>query len=194
MRWLAGLAVAVLCILSGLLGMTAGINLNPDSTVRFVPNWGSVGDWMAGLGAFAAVAVSLWLARRKDDVRINLAASSNYVTIRVVSHGIYPVTIKDILISAGTKGISVPLGLAEGAPTFPARLEPRDEIEIIWPVKGMIQWMLAIQHMGVNSLDQIRIEAWMPAGRCKVPLDKTIKALLEQVAQANDMLITNSKK
>src|SRR5690606_33024784 len=45
MRWLAGLAVAVLCILSGLLGLTAGINLNPDSTVRFVPNWGSVGDW-----------------------------------------------------------------------------------------------------------------------------------------------------
>lgn len=191
MRLLLCVGVLVLCTLSGLLGLTAGINLNPSSTISFVPNWGSVGDWLAGLGAFCAVAASLWLARRRDDIRITQAASSSYVAIRVVSHGIYPVTIKKILLSRGSQAFDVPLAMAETRVNFPARLEPRDEIEIILPVAGMITWLEVIQRMNARSLNEIHLEVWMPAGSSKVPLGKSVKATLQKVAEAHDIAVTS---
>lgn len=70
MKWILFGIVLALCVASGLLGLTAGINLNPESTVKFVPLWGSLGDWVSGIGALSAVAVTLWLAdkQRREDV------------------------------------------------------------------------------------------------------------------------------
>src|SRR5690606_41643222 len=69
MRWLAGIAVAGLCIVSGLLGLTAGINLNPAATVRFVPNWGSLADWAAGRGTLAGgVASGYYGWKQRQDL------------------------------------------------------------------------------------------------------------------------------
>jgi hypothetical protein len=70
MKWIVLVVALAACALSGFLGLTAGINLNPQTTVRFVPNWGSLGDWVSGIGAFSAVAVTLWLAdkQRREDV------------------------------------------------------------------------------------------------------------------------------
>ena len=65
--WLGAVAICVVCTL---LGLTIGINLNPESTTRYVLTWGSLGDWVAGVGTFTAVAVALWQSYilRKEDV------------------------------------------------------------------------------------------------------------------------------
>ncbi|WP_312387716.1 hypothetical protein [Pseudomonas sp.] len=70
---LAGGALLILfaCVSSGLLGLTAGINLNPDSTIKFVPNWGSMGDWLAGLSALltfvvACIAMNVWRIQERQ--------------------------------------------------------------------------------------------------------------------------------
>ncbi|WGK60516.1 hypothetical protein QAO71_10465 [Halopseudomonas sp. SMJS2] len=111
MRWMVGLAVLALCIICGLLGLTAGINLNPDSTVRFVPLWGSVGDWFAGVGTSAAVIVTLWLAevRRKEmqpkvrivtrfgDLIVKEKRTVN-VFVRIISCGGQPANVTGVSI------------------------------------------------------------------------------------------------
>lgn len=108
MKWLMGLGAIFLCVTCGLLGLAAGINLNPQSTVRFVPvidanAWSSVGTWFGAIGTIAAVALSLHFSRR-DDVegltiisevtnRANLDGAGLEVTIRVVCTGRLPTTI-----------------------------------------------------------------------------------------------------
>jgi hypothetical protein len=69
MKFLIAIGLLIAFIFGGLFGLTAGINLNPESTVQYVPNWGSVGDWVSGIGAFLAVIVAIWLAdtQRKDN-------------------------------------------------------------------------------------------------------------------------------
>lgn len=69
MNWILGGVALLLCIVTGLLGLTAGINLNPESTVRFVPAWGSLGDWISGIGALLAVVTSLYLVRRNEALQ-----------------------------------------------------------------------------------------------------------------------------
>lgn len=98
MKWLLCLVILFLCVISGLLGLTAGINLNPVSTVKFVPQWGSLGDWVSGLGALLAVLVTLWLAdksRREDveslDIKCSMALVGSYpkplLVIEATSNG-----------------------------------------------------------------------------------------------------------
>lgn len=87
------------CLISGLAGLTAGINLNPVSTVRFVPNWGSLGDWVAGLGAFAAIAVALWQfhIQRKEDVEdlfIDQVQHRDRWRVSIVSKGKRPARVQ----------------------------------------------------------------------------------------------------
>lgn len=93
----ASLLASVAC---ALLGLTAGINLNPATTVHFVPNWGSVGDWVSGVGALLAVAVALWQVHRQQErekprigLHHNLSVRNGGLALGIVSEGHAPVTI-----------------------------------------------------------------------------------------------------
>ena len=88
-------AVLVVAALSALAGLTAGINLNPQSTVKFVPDWGSVGDWVSGAGAFGAIWVALNLAtkqRNQELPDLKFSISGKY-TFTLVNHGKLPVVV-----------------------------------------------------------------------------------------------------
>lgn len=72
MKWItvACYSVAFL-IIGGFAGLTMGINLHPESTVRFVPNWGSLGDWVAGIAAVltfgaACFAMTTWRVQERN--------------------------------------------------------------------------------------------------------------------------------
>ncbi|WP_336352975.1 hypothetical protein [Pseudomonas atacamensis] len=71
MRWLYLFFCFAACVISGLLGLTAGINMNPQSTVKFVPDWGSLGDWVAGVSALltflvACIAMNAWRVQERQ--------------------------------------------------------------------------------------------------------------------------------
>lgn len=77
--------VVFACAVSGFLGLTAGINLNPESTVKYVPNWGSLGDWVAGISALltfvvACVAMNAW--RMQERQRLTLQWKADLVDYR----------------------------------------------------------------------------------------------------------------
>lgn len=91
---------AVLALLAGgAIGFGVAIQINPQTADVYLLNLGSVGDWVSGLGALAAVITTLWLAdqqRRRDteDLKISCVYSflngKRVAIIRVVSCGQRP--------------------------------------------------------------------------------------------------------
>lgn len=103
MNWILYFVIAVLCALSGLGGLIAGINLNPQSTVKFVPILGSVGDWVAGLGALLAVVVALAQSAKQQErerakAKISIEHGDNYWSLRVRSEGLVPVIVDSVCL------------------------------------------------------------------------------------------------
>lgn len=103
MRWMYGLGALIACVFSGLLGLAAGINLNPTSTVKFVPDGSVFADWLSGVGTVFAAFVALYLAdrQRKDNtakIEISQYFSSDNLTIDLVSTGEKPAVVKGIFI------------------------------------------------------------------------------------------------
>lgn len=118
MNYFLALGLLIACVISGLFGLTAGINFNPASTVKFVPNWGSVGDWVSGIGALLAVVVAVRLAdmQRKDNAeKVNLKCQikpadnasmifgGKDLVVELISSGNRPVRVSGATIGAKGK-------------------------------------------------------------------------------------------
>lgn len=118
MKYFIALGVLAAFVLGGLLGLTAGVNLNPNVTVSFVPNWGSLGDWVSGVGALLAVVVAIWLAdtQRKDNaekltLRCGIKPASDGtmifggrdLVVELISSGNRPVRVSGAQIGAKGK-------------------------------------------------------------------------------------------
>lgn len=70
--------------------------------------WNAVGTWLAGIATFAAVLVSLYLARRSEKIRLKATAglrqvfvgdgspAEDHVQINVVNHGDRTVTVNSV--------------------------------------------------------------------------------------------------
>lgn len=92
MKWIILVVALFACAVCGLLGLTAGINVNPASTIRFIPDWGSFADWVSGFGSVSAAVVALYLAslqRKNNTAKIEMSQyyeKDNY-TIDLVSTG-----------------------------------------------------------------------------------------------------------
>ena len=180
MGWVHVILALFFCILSGLAGLMAGINLNPLSTVRFVPDWGIIGNWFSGAGTLGAVLASLWLARRgerrqeqreKEDVKIEQSASNLYASIRVISLGVFPVTIKNVLIVRDDdKAFAVPPPIDSKA-NFPLRLEFREDLHLTWRADKVRAFVEGIRLLEVDSIRSLRIEVWTVVGRYRAKLN-----------------------
>lgn len=100
------------CVGTGLLGLAAGINLNPDSTVKFVPvldanAWSAVGSWLGAIATFCAAGLALKYSRRDDKQKLKLSSfgqvffenheKEDYkLTLRAVCIGRLPATVIDV--------------------------------------------------------------------------------------------------
>lgn len=118
MQWMYLLATMVFGFVTGSVGLAVGINLNPDSTVRFVPLWGDAdawtvwGTWAGAAGTIMAVALALYYSRHDDKEKLTLISEVHdlqdsmsqirpQMTLRVVCTGRLPTTI--ISIGLGTE-------------------------------------------------------------------------------------------
>ncbi|WP_193217469.1 hypothetical protein [Pseudomonas putida] len=199
MKWLVICSFVMGCLLCGFLGLTAGINFNPQSTVRFVPSWGSVGDWVSGAGALAAVAVSLWLAQRSEKlqakreqevIKTEQTASDFFASVRVVSLGHYPVHVKNVFVSRPDGGaFPLPAVLEDGSGgrdlhRFPVVLGFREEVSLGWSVTNARGLLHRIQLLEVETLRDLKIEVWTTVGTYEYPLHEDIVDFLIGVARA----------
>lgn len=131
--WLLSIAA---CVSTGLFGLAAGINLNPGSTVKFVPvldadSWSAAGAWLGAIATFCAVVVSLHYSRRDDQEHLQLiiethekAGASSYVkmTFMAACTGRVPATILSMEI-VGSAGAHIHVAQFATGYTFPECLE-----------------------------------------------------------------------
>lgn len=193
MNWILGGVAVFLCVVAGLLGLTAGINLNPESTVRFVPSWGSLGDWVSGLGALLAVVSSFYLVRRneahqhereREKIEIEQWAEDFYCSVRVISLGIFPCTVKSVFL-IGPDGGSLALNPhlpEESRVRLPARLEIREDIHFIWRVDQLQDLLSRISLFRLQSVDSLSIQVKTVTSDIIVPISPQIAAYLMNIS------------
>ncbi|QBQ11160.1 MULTISPECIES: hypothetical protein [unclassified Pseudomonas] len=193
MNWILGGVALLLCIVTGLLGLTAGINLNPESTVRFVPAWGSLGDWISGIGALLAVVTSLYLVRRnealqhereREKIEVEQWAENFFCSIRVISLGIFPCTVKSVFLLGPDDG-AVPLNPylpEENRLQLPVRLEIREDIHFVWRVDQLRDLLGRISLFRLQNVEALRIQVTTVTSEIIVPISPEIAAYLMSVS------------
>ncbi|PLR62849.1 hypothetical protein QCBJ_13295 [Pseudomonas sp. QC2] len=98
MKGIAGVVLLALCTICAMLGLTVGITMNPQSTVRYVWDWGVAGGWVSGLGAMLAVGFALLQSHKQQmkempKVSVIHRFSPDEWLVRVVSEGVVPESI-----------------------------------------------------------------------------------------------------
>lgn len=198
------LAVIVLCVLFAFAGLTAGINLNPQSTVRFVPDWGSVGDWVSGVGALLAVVVSLYLTRRserfqleRDSEQLMLLQEPSFawLTLTIGCNGMRRCTVNELRVTHGKKRESLKHVLSErNKDVFPCKLDPGDSLKLDWSGLEIKPILRAVKTLDLKSLEGVFFEVVTGIAVHRFALDPWTIDLLEEAATAFEIsLLTNDE-
>ncbi len=125
MRYLYLLVSLVACLASGMTGLAIGINVNPESTVRFVlvldsNAWAAIGACFGAVFTAMAVALSLYFSRRDFHEGVSLISESHRaagqqsttkMTLRVVCTGRLPSTILNMGFRVKTNNSFYPLAM-----------------------------------------------------------------------------------
>lgn len=154
MKYFVVFGVLIACIVSALLGFTLGINLNPESTTTYVLSWGSLGDWVAGIGAFFAVGVALWQTHqmRREDVEklsINQRQIRGNWAISIVSCGRRPSKVIGVGLYSKKNGVTLPLKsfiFNDRQPKFPITLDYSDSLELFTAQGRLLDLAVAATH------------------------------------------------
>ena len=201
MRWILGGVAVLACAICGLLGLTAGINFNPSSTIKFVPAWGSLGDWVSGIGALLAVITSLVLVirneaqqreREREKIEIEQIGEDFFCSVRVISLGIFPCTVRSVFF-LGPDGGVVSLLASMAQPVniaLPVRLEHREEIHFAWRIDQMRGLLTSWSFFDLSSLTQLRIQVLTVTGDFIVPISVELASYLVGAARAENIAIT----
>lgn len=153
------------CVVSALLGLTLGVNLNPESTTRYVLNWGSLGDWVAGIGAFFAVGVALWQARqmRLDDVErlsIHQRQIRGRWAISIVSCGRRPSRVVGVGLYSKKMGETLPLKsflFNDHEPVFPVTLHYSDSVELVTAPGKLLDLAVSATHSFKGDISDVEL-------------------------------------
>jgi hypothetical protein len=191
------LAGIVLSILSAFAGLTAGINLNPQSTVRFVPDWGSVGDWVSGVGALLAVVVSLYMTRRSERFQLERDSeqlmliqepSLAWLTLTIGCKGMRRCTVNDLRLCHGKKRTSLKHVLAEkNTGNFPCKLDPGDSFKLDWSGLEIKPIVRSVRNLDLKCLDGIYFEVVTGISVHRFDLDVWTVDLLQEAAASFEM-------
>lgn len=155
MNWMLVLILVVACTVCVMLGLTAGINLNPASTVKYVWDWNAAGSWVSGFGTLAAVLVTLWQIRRQQErekpkliVQQDCDLAERSFSLTLVSTGLVPATVLGAHLSydGGRVLLDLSLHLSENT-TFPQRLD-RGEVMSLLVLKNVSFYMLGRKIVG----------------------------------------------
>lgn len=179
------------CVLSALAGLTAGLNLNPISTVRFVPNWGSVGDWVAGLGAFFAVGAAMWQfhIQRKEDLEglvIDQAQGKDRWRFSIVSKGKRPARVQWVGFYSQKIDTILPIKsfiFHEKSAVLPQTLGYAESIDFITHPDTFLDLALNADHTFNGSLSDLEIHVQTTLGFFRSPVIEETKLAFRNAIQ-----------
>lgn len=187
-------------VLFGLLGLTAGINLNPQSTVKFVPDWGSVGDWVSGVGALLAVIASFvivqrnerfQLARDDEQLVLNQEPEFAWLTLYIGCKGMRSCTVTDVKVCYAKRRRSIKHALSDkSSGKFPSRLDPGEFIQLDWSGIDFTQLLQVIGQLEVKNPKEIFIEVITGISVHRFDLDVATVSTLEEASEMLSISLT----
>lgn len=193
MKYFIAFGVLVACLVSALLGLTLGANLNPESTTKYVLNWGSLGDWVSGIGALSAVLVTLWLAdkqRREDvsellvvpNISIIQGEATWLITVNVISKGKRPSFATSISISSKhSKKVLWPQNLHHYSGSLPANLSYGEKVDLIFTPRNVEQIAEFVLEHCDEKKEGLKLNVLTTLETFSAPLDGVIENLLDDV-------------
>lgn len=132
------IALVFLVFISFALGVSFGAATDSSNFKEYwVPVFGMVGGWISGIGALAAVAVSLWLAHKQSSEDTELldgrffaatTGSEDFFALTLVSKGKRPAKVRSIcVVGEGAKVNIYIASLGVGSTSLPAFLNYGDD-------------------------------------------------------------------
>lgn len=198
MSWILGCVAVLACAICGLLGLTAGINFNPNSTIKFVPDWGSLGDWVSGIGALLAVISSFILVRRneaaqedreKEKIIVDQWASDFYLSVRVISTGLFPCTVNGVFLeSPSGRAVSLSANLPNGADIrIPHRLDSRSDLNFGWQIPQLGRLLGALSLLDLKRIEDLSVYVVTSIADYRFPIGADVSSMLIGAARAQDI-------
>jgi hypothetical protein len=140
---------------------------------------------VSGFGAFMAVAASFLLVRRneafqtereKEKIEIDQWATDFFFSIRVLSKGLFPSTVKAAYLSSEGKGV---VSLCNSLPqdlqiTLPKRLECREDIQFACRIDQLNTLLENISWLQLEDLNLLRIHVITVTDEYVVPINQEI--------------------
>ncbi|NWD85575.1 hypothetical protein [Pseudomonas sp. K5002] len=194
------LIAVIVCFVSAVSGLTAGINMNPSSTVKYVWDWGVAGSWVSGIGALIAVLSTIYLHRRsesqqvafrKDKIEIRQGSSSSYVLICFTSHSHYTSKVRGVWLT-DAKGTSISLfghDLTGTEAKLPITLDYKGDFQLEWHVGQMRPLLMAINTLQCESIDDLKVEVNTTIESFVVSLDPKIIEIFRKVSSFENIRI-----
>lgn len=195
MKWIFFAAAVMVCALFGLLGLTVGINLNSDATARYIINWGSLGDWVSGIGALLAVGVALWQSHslRKEDVEdllIEQGQRSERWRISIISRGKRPARVQGVAFYSPRSGAVLPIKnfVFQGDKALlPQTLNYAEDIQFNTH-PDMFENIAVNAVLEFDDLRDLEIYVKTTLGSFKAPVLKETKEAFLKALEGNDAL------
>lgn len=193
MSWIMASIYVATCVICAMLGLTAGINLNPASSVSFLWDWNAAGSWVSGIGTLLAVFVSLQMARRgeknqaereKEKLNIDIRVAGMFAHLHIVSLGHHQVTVKDVLIGRRSSGaFNTALQDLKGNDiVFPIRISFREDIHASWRIDSVHALLDAIRALQPFTLNELTVEVMTSMDVYVVPVDANFAAWIQDAA------------
>jgi hypothetical protein len=187
MKYFVAFGALIACVVSALLGFTLGVNLNPESTTRYVLSWGSLGDWVAGIGAFLAVGVALWQAHKmsQDDVEklsITQRQLQGRWAISIVSSGRRPSKVMGVALYSKKTDTILPIKgfiFNTNKVQYPVLLNYSENIDLVTGPGFMLDLGQAALHSFNQDLCDLELLVCTTLRDFRQPvLPETVEALL----------------
>lgn len=182
--------VSVLVALSVLAGFAMGfavaIKINPETADLYLLNLGSVGDWVSGIGALAAVLVTLWLSdkqRKENTERITVEQVSREegLLIKIISSGNRPSFVTGLYI--GEKSSEKKLNLSTGEfleKRFPiGRIDFGELISVLVLDKFDLKIAQEVERKFNGNFGSLLLVITTSLGRFRFPLDSVYVSYLK---------------
>lgn len=186
---IGGCLVLMLTGLSFFVGVAFGVSANYlQFSALYLPLLSTAGNWVAGIGAFGAVATSLWLAdrQRREDVQSlvitlkhafvgALHLEGPFLSIDIVSEGRRPATVTGVAILS--KHASTKLQIVQfhhASDRFPASLQYGDSLGLLCLRDFHIEISSFLDRFCGGRTDGLELSVSTTLRRFKVPIEASV--------------------
>jgi len=196
MKWMFGFGALFACVICGFLGLTAGINMNPQSTVKFVPDWGSLADWVAGIGSMCAVFATVyfgWKQRQELLPKLSVKVSGfvmpdgissliSSFSLKLANSGSVPIDIDGVCFHSDYSNDGLwldPTMIFPGSESFITSLAPGKGVSVLFNRAALQSLKAYVRDHCAGNSEGLKLTVITVLKSFTVPVDSSLPKIQE---------------